>query len=171
MAGKMSRRSFMATGLTGAGALAFNTEIVQVNSNHPGLSRRSNGKKLIATTDYAVSIGQCIYRKSHLDDLHKYLASVGVTRHHWIYEPTWDHYGVYPDGFDLLAEAVKSAHRFGIEFFAEIKPFEGGGDGDTYPLTLPFPEGVCALKDLRGIYGDSRPFTAAHPHLSLKRHP
>ncbi|HAZ02170.1 MAG: hypothetical protein A2W90_23800 [Bacteroidetes bacterium GWF2_42_66] len=127
--------------------------------------------KLIATTDYACNIGQCFYRRSHLDEMHKYLASIGVTRHHWIYEPTWDHYGIYDDGFDLLAEAVKSAHAHGIEFYAEIKPFEGGGDGNSFPHTLPFPEGVCALKDIRGIYTAARPFTAANPHFSLKRRP
>lgn len=170
----MSRRAFMSTTFLGAGAVAFSSEIspfLSISNISSYSSAKNNQKKLIATTDYACNIGQCIFRKSHLDDMHKYLAAIGVTRHHWIYEPTWDHYDIYPDGFDLLSEAVKSAHAHGIEFYAEIKPFEGGGDGNTFPHTLPFPEGVCALKDIRGIYTAARPFTAANPHFSLKRRP
>lgn len=131
----------------------------------------ASGKRLIATTDYAVSIGQCVFERRQLDDLHAYLADIGVSRHQWIFEPTWDHYGIYSNGFDLLAEAVDSAHKHGLEFYAEIKLFEGGGDGDPLPLTMPFPVGVCGLKDIRGIYPGSRPFVAENPHLSLKRRP
>lgn len=166
----ISRRSFLTTTLSGMGTVAFGSIpapfISAANNN-----KFKNKKKLIATTDYADNIGQCIFEKKHLDDMHKYLASVGVTRHHWIYEPIWDHYGIYPDGFDLLGEAVKSAHAQGIEFYAEFKPFEGGCFGETLPHTLPFPEGVCAVKDIRGIYPVARPFTAENPHFSLKRRP
>jgi hypothetical protein len=41
---------------------------------------------------------------------------------------------------DLLAEAAASAHRHGLEFYAVLKPFEGGGTGVTFPHSLPFPE-------------------------------
>ena len=168
----ISRRAFMSTTFSGIGAVAFSNEIEPFNSlSNLSFPSKNNKKKLIATTDYACNIGQCIFEKRHLDDMHKYMTSIGVTRHHWIYEPTWDHYDIYPDGFDLLAEAVKSAHANGIEFYAEIKPFEGGGDGNTFPHTLPFPEGICALKDIRGIYTGARPFTTKHPHFSLKRRP
>lgn len=167
---KISRRSFMTTTLSGVGAVTFSSEMIQyfMASNLPPRDV-GNKKKLIATTDYACNIGQCIFERSHLDDLHKYLSSIGVTRHHWIYEPTYDHCGIYTNGFDLIAEAVKSAHAYGIELYVEFKPFEGGGHGAALPLTLPFPEGVCALKDIRGIHTGSRPFVAANPHLSLKR--
>lgn len=172
MTNKISRRSFMSTTLTGAGAVALGSELAPFTSVAAQHRQPGNRKKrLIATTDYATNIGKCIFRKSHLDEMHQYLASIGVTRHFWIYEPTWDHYGVYPDGFDLMAEAIKSAHANGIEFYAEIKPFEGGGDGSPLPLTLPFPQGVCALKDIRGIYPASRPFVAENPRLSLQRRP
>lgn len=167
----ISRRSFVTTSLSGIGAVAFSSNIGTSFPIPNTSSSKGSSKKLIATTDYACNIGQCIFEKSHLDEMHEYLASIGITRHHWIYEPTWDHYDIYPDGFDLLAEAVKSAHTYGIEFYAEIKPFEGGGDGNSFPHTLPFPEGVCALKDIRGIYTAARPFTAKNPHLSLKRRP
>jgi hypothetical protein len=169
---KINRRSFIAVTLPGVGETAFHREPApSLPVSDTIFSKGKNKKKLIATTDYATNIGQCIFGKSHLDDMHKYLASIGVTRHHWIYEPTWDHYGIYSDDFDLMAEAVKSAHAHGIEFYAEIKPFEGGGDGNPLPLTLPFPKGVCALKDIRGIYPASRLFVAENPYLSLKRRP
>src|SRR4030042_3780339 len=106
----ISRRSFIATALSGAGSAAFSSEISPFipvsNASFPG---SNNKKKLIATPDYSVNIGQCIFEKNHLDDMHRYLASIGVTRHHWIYEPPWDHYGIYTNDFDLMAEAVKSA--------------------------------------------------------------
>jgi hypothetical protein len=50
-----------------------------------------------------------------------------------------------------------------------IKPFEGGGSGDSLPHTLPFPQGVAAFKDIRGISSWARPFAAQNPHMNLKR--
>jgi len=172
MSEKITRRSFLFTTVPGAGIIALTNNMLSVLPfSDTGIPGGNGKKKLIATSDYACNIGQCIFERSHLDDLHKYLSSIGVTRHHWIFEPTWDHYGIYPGDFDLMAEAVKSAHAHGIEFYVEFKPFEGGGDGEPLPSTLPFPEGVCALRDIRGIYPSSRPFVAENPHYSLKRRP
>jgi hypothetical protein len=70
-----------------------------------------------------------------------------------------------------LSEAVKSAHQFNIELYAEIKPYEGGGFGNTLPLSLPMPKGAAALKDIRGIYPIARQFVSDNPHFSLKRRP
>jgi hypothetical protein len=71
--------------------------------------------------------------KEQLEELHKGLASLGVSRHQWMFDTRTILYENYTHGFDLLAEAADSAHKYGIKFYAEIKPFEGGGFGT--PLT------------------------------------
>lgn len=166
MFSKIGRRSFVAQTLAGTGMLTF--------SSHLPLHRAKPAKaKLIATTDYYSNIldCQCFFDRARLDELHQYLASIGVVRHQWIFDTIWDLYKEGPEGFDLLSEVVKSAHAHGIELYAIIKLFEGGGFDDTFPNSLPFPPGVNALKDLRGIYPFARPFVAANPHLCLKRRP
>jgi hypothetical protein len=112
-----------------------------------------------------------LFNRGQMDGLHRYLSSIGVTRHQWIVDTIWDLYDGERSGFDILAEAVKSAHAHGIEFCAEIKPFEGGGFGDTLPLSLPWPDGAIALRDMRGVFPRARPFVARNPHLCLKRRP
>lgn len=163
----------MTAALSGMGAFALGqgsfpfTRIADVDFVSGGK------KKRIATTDYFDNIigSKFLFERKHLDALHKYLASLGVTRHQWMVEHIWNFYDTRPDGFDLLAEAVQSAHAHGIEFYAELKPFEGGSFGNSYPHSLPFPEGVVALKDMRGIFIAARPFVAANPRFCLQRRP
>ena len=190
MSKKIDRRSFLTSSAFTIGALSLNgftwpfTSIIN--------SKESKHKKLIATTDYTVSIGRN-YRgsrygapiprseeyyanhkgflnKKQLDELHKGLASMGVTRHQWIVDTYWTLYENYPHGFNLLEEAAKSAHAYGIEFIAEIKPFEGGGFGTILPHTMPAPRGA-AVKDIRGVFPIVRPFVAENPQLCLKCKP
>lgn len=173
MSKKISRRAFMTSAFYGTGAIAFSREVTPFIHPANAKSYISSEKKLLATTDYYDNmIGcQCFFERSHLDDLHKYLASIGVTRHQWIVDTIWNYYETHPHGIDLLAEAADSAHSHGIEFYAKIKPFEGGGFGDALPHSLPFKKNVSALRDMRGIYPIARPFAAKNPHFSLKRKP
>jgi hypothetical protein len=186
---KINRRTFVTTTLCGLGGMTFSSEVSSLLQNPNVRSLNRNAKKLIATTDYVDNIinndrgtrygipvvrssdyyenHRCFMDRKQLDGLHKFLASVGVTRHQWMVNTTWTLYEDYPHGFDLLEEATKSAHKYGLEFYAVIKPFEGGG-GSILPHSMPCPDGI-AYKDLRGIIPIARPFVAAHPDMNLKR--
>ncbi|WP_236973612.1 hypothetical protein [Membranihabitans maritimus] len=167
----MDRRKFVGTTLSGLCTIPLGGEVTSLVSFPTGTSPKHE-KILLATTDYYDNIlhRKFLFERKHLDVLHKYLASLGVTRHQWIVDTIWNFYDPGSNGFDLLAEAAESAQQYGIEFYAEIKPFEGGGFGNTLPLSLPVPIGK-AIKDLRGIYPVVRPFVAKNPHLCLKRRP
>lgn len=138
-----------------------------------GQSAGGQKKKLLATTDYYDNIiGQSeFFSRKHLDDLHAYLCTLGVTRHQWMYNTGFNFYDQDAGRMDLLAEAAASAHRHGLEFYAVLKPFEGGGTGVTFPHSLPLPEGAVAVKDIRGLFTNATPFLAKHPHLCLQRRP
>ena len=187
---KINRRTFLTASTSAIGAMSLSGFAWPFTSI--ANSKSSNHKKLIATTDYTVSIGR-YYRgsrygppvprseefyaehkgflnKKQLDELHHGLASMGVTRHQWIVDTYWTLYEDYPHGFNLLEEAAKSAHAHGIEFIAEIKPFEGGGFGTVLPHTVPVPDGA-AVRDIRGVFPIVRPFVAQNPHLCLKCKP
>ncbi len=164
---KLGRRSFLNKSL--AGAINFT-----LARHHTATGEARKGKPLlIATTDYYDNVyaSKFFFDRTHLDQLHEYLASIGVKRHQWMFDTIWDFYNERSSGFDLLSEVVQSAHRHGIELYTIIKPFEGGGFGDTLPNSLPLPEGVPILKDIRGIYPFVRPFVARHPDFSLRRRP
>ena len=181
----MDRRNFLSTALLGTGG------IILSSNTYPFLqiSKSPDGKKLFATTDYVDNIiinnrgsrygtpvarderyyrqGECYMNSTQLDGLHKFLASIGVTRHQWMVNTIWNMYEDYPHGFDLLEEAAKSAHKYGIEFFAIIKPFEGCS-GITLPHSMPVPERAHVYKDLRGIFPSIVRFVAENPSMSLK---
>lgn len=169
----INRRSFLTTSITGMSAVALGngfspfTKIEEMNFPD------GKGKKLIATTDYIDNIiwSKFLFERKHLDALHKYLASIGVTHHQWMFQPIWKVYERRHDSFDLLSEAVKSAHSYGLYLYAELKPFEGGGSGYALPHSMPFPKETYALRDMRGIYWSAHPFVAENPHLCLKRRP
>lgn len=167
-----NRRAFLLHTGAGLGAMAF-TRVVGLSRASAAQAPGRAGKRLLATTDYCDNIGAArrLFGRAQMDGLHRYLASIGVTRHQWIVDTIWDLYDGGNSGFDILAEAASSAHAHGIEFYAEIKPFEGGGFGAVLPLSLPFPHGAVALRDLCGIRPVARPFVARHPHLCLKRRP
>ncbi len=199
MSEKYNRRFFLKTSLAGAGAIAFNNNVFPSipMSAEKRASYNKGKKKFHATTDFIDNVyinergsryGEPIVRtaeyyknnksfmdRAQLDDLHQFFVSVGVTRHQWIMHNTSTLYENYPHGFDLLAEAVKSAHAKGLEFYAEIKPFEGGstgigGTGLMLPHSMPCPEGV-AYKDLRGIFPSVSPFVVKNLQMNLKRRP
>lgn len=195
MNNKLTRRSFVTTTLSGMGAVALGNPLgsfTKVNVADTK-NRKSTAKRLLATTDFSDNIvinhrgtrygtpversddyyenNRCFMDKKQLDELHRLLASIGVTRHQWIVDTMWTLYESYPHGFDLLKEAAKSAHKFGIEFYAEIKPWEGGAFGLILPGTMPSPPKSGAYQDLRGIYPNMRRFEALNPTLSLKRKP
>ncbi len=189
---KLNRRLFLTTALTGIGAVAWGGTGGLVMGAPEKKKSGMRSKRLYATTDVLDNIlinysgsryGDPVVRSAEydrnfgsfmdrrqLDEHHRFLASVGVTRHQWIMDTVWNLYEDYPHRFDLMKEAAESAHRHGIEFYAEIKPFEGGGFGHILPSTMPAPAGLV-WKDLRGIFPAIRPFVAAHPHLNLKRKP
>jgi hypothetical protein len=187
---KIDRRTFVTTTLSGIGALAVSHPLFQCTGMEKPPAGSTGKKRLFATTDYFDNVlinhqgsrygtpvmrdgdyyenNRCFMDRKQLDELHKFLASVGVTRHQWIFDSIWTFYDDYPHGFDLLKEVSDSAHRYGIELFAVIKPFEGGIFGNILPHTMPCPEGV-ALRDLRGIFPMPRPFLANNPEMCLKR--
>lgn len=192
---KLSRRSFVTTTLSTVGALAIGSPVVafsQVDSSSEK-TRKSSKKQLWATTDYSDNViinlsgsrygapvdrsddyyaeNRCFMNLKQLDELHQYLASVGVSRHQWIVDTMWSLYDSYPHGFDLLKAASDSAHKYGLEFYAEIKPFEGGAMGILLPGTMPCPSGSSAYQDLRGIFPSMRRFEAKNSDLCLKRKP
>ena len=190
---KITRRSFGTALLSGMGATTIANPVVPILEWIGDRNRDLKARRLFATTDFGDNIlinhqgnrygapvirtddfyrnNRCFMNRKQLDELHKYLASLGVTRHQWIVDTIWTLYENYPQGFDLLAEAAKSAHKYGIEFYAVIKPFEGGCFGNILPNSMPCPAGSGAMKDLRGIFPAVRPFVAANPSLSLKRRP
>ncbi len=164
----ISRRTFLSHTTLGIGALALNS----FSSPFAG-AKPETLKRLFATTDYSdnVSVNDSFMDINQLDDLHKSLASLGVTRHQWIVSTYWSFYEKHPYGIDLLTEVVKSAHRYGIELYAEIKLFEDGGVRSVLPHTMPFPKEAVAFKDICGISPWANPFSASHPEMSLKRKP
>lgn len=188
---KLTRRSFVMSGLSGIGAFALSNPLLFDRKNERIIAENSKAKRLFATTDiydnilincrgsrYGIPIARpddyyenhrCFMDRTQLDGLHHFLVSLGVTRHQWIVETIWTLYEDYPHGFDLLKEAVKSAHDQGLEFYAEIKPFESGGFGYCLPHTMPYPNGAVAFRDLRGILPVASPFAVAHPEMNLKR--
>ncbi len=181
----MDRRDFLSTALLGAGGVVLSLNAYPFTN----ISKPSGGKKLFATTDYVDNIiinnrgsrygtpvergdgyyeqGKCYMDREQLDGLHKYLASIGVTRHQWMVNTVWNIYEDYPHGFDLLEEAAKSAHKHGIEFFAIIKPFEGCSS-ICIPHSMPVPDDVRFYTDLRGIFPSLQEFVAENPSMSLK---
>ncbi len=168
----ISRRSFITKSIYGTGFAAMSTATHPFVKTAHAQNKPETIKKLFATTDYTDNLfGETFMDIEQLDQFHKSLASLGVTRHQWIVDTIWSIYDKYPHNFDLLEEAVKSAHRHGIEFYAEIIPFEDGGSGPLFPLTMPFPQDAVAFKDLRGIDLFARPFAARHPEMSMKRRP
>ena len=168
---QMNRRTFIKTSSATAAALgsAIGPFIKISNAN----SNPRTVKKLFATTDYSdnVLVNKSYITRQQLDDFHKGLADLGVTRHQWIVSTYWLFYENHPHGIDLLSEVVKSAHAHGIELYALIKNFEDGGVRGSLPHTMPFPEGVVAYKNLCGISFWTHPFTAKHPEMCLKRRP
>ncbi|MEL7586104.1 MAG: hypothetical protein AAGU19_05280 [Prolixibacteraceae bacterium] len=190
MDSKLNRRVFLTTALTGIGAAALSGTGGLVMEMPEKKKPAMTSKRLYATTDVLDNIlinyrgsryGDPVARpaeydenfrsfmdRRQLEELHRFLASVGVTRHQWIVDTIWNLEEDYPHRFDLMKEAAKSAHQYGIEFYAEIKPFEGGGFGNILPSTMPAPAGIV-WNDLRGIFPAMRPFVAANPHLNLKR--
>lgn len=191
MTHKINRRAFVSTSLMGIGGITLGA--FATSFNRPTPAKPSIRKKLYATTDYSDNVivnfrggrygnpvhrdeeylrnYRCFMTRAQLDGLHKYLASAGVTRHQWIVDTMWNLYDHYPHGFDLLKEAVESAHAHSLRFYAVIKPFEGGAFGALLPSTMPCPAGCGAYQDLRGIFPNMRRFEAQNPTLSLKRKP
>lgn len=187
----INRREFMSTSLLGFGGVTLGTHVNPIGNMFGTKSSGKWKKELFATTDFLdnIVINQrgsrygkpvprtpeyynrhlCFMDREQLDGLHRFLKSIGVTRHQWIVDTIWTLYEDYPHGFDLLEEAAKSAYKYGIEFYAEIKPFEGGGFGRILPHSMPFPKGAAAFKDLRGIFPVARPFAAENLAMNLKR--
>lgn len=170
---KLSRRSFVTTTFCGIGTAAFSTKITPLYANMDSKLQSYKQKRLIATTEYVgnISYNDTFMDRAQLDNLHKCLVELGVTRHQWIIYTVWSIHENHPNGIDILAEAAESAHAHGLEFYALIKPFEEGGFRPVLPHSLPFPEGAVAFKDIRGIKPLASPFAAKHKDMCLKRRP
>lgn len=190
---RYGRRIFLKEVLAGAGAVTFGGTLVSFTSQVRFPAGSSGSKRLFATTDFYDNIlinqrgsrygeplardaeyyanHRCFMNAGQIDGLHDFLAGAGVTRHQWMFDTIWTLYEDYPHGFDLLRQVTESAHRKGIELFAVIKPFEGGGFGYSLPLTMPCPVDAPVFRDFRGIFPLARRFPAEHPEMNLKRRP
>ncbi|MFC1454237.1 hypothetical protein ACFLQL_03560 [Verrucomicrobiota bacterium] len=133
-------------------------------------------KQLYVTTDFYDNLLHAgrHFKKRDIDGLMAYCASLGATRHEWIFDTIWTLYDDDgPVGYDLLAEACESAHRHGMTFHVVFKPFEGALDhpAHTFPQTFPRPEKTPFLEEFGGIVDPVRPFLAAHPEMRMARRP
>ncbi|MBN1821712.1 MAG: hypothetical protein JW833_13415 [Prolixibacteraceae bacterium] len=169
----MDRRSFITKTTLGIGGVTLSYLTPPFIKNASANSKNKSSKKLLATTEYVgnISYNDKFMDRTQLDELHKCLAELGVTRHQWIIYTIWSIHENHPYGIDILEEAVKSAHAYGIEFYALIKPFEECGYRPVLPHSLPFPEGAVAFKDIRGIKPQASRFAAKHVDMCLKRRP
>ncbi|MEX2045447.1 MAG: hypothetical protein WD941_08855 [Opitutus sp.] len=177
MANIINRRTFLNRAARGAGSVALGSALspfVQISLAQSTPPRTGGRKRLLATTDYTGNYSSDgFYDRAMLDDLHGYLASIGVTRHQMIVDIDRDldlYHEHQPPGFDLYSEAVASAHAHGLEFYAQIKLNEGGGR-ELLPNTLPFPADPIAVRDLRGIFARASPFVARNPQMCMRRRP
>jgi len=152
--------------ITGKMLMATTDVVDNILINHNG-SRY--GKKQERSEEY-YKRHACFFDLNQLDSLHRCLASLGVSRHQWIVDNITLLYENYPHRFDLLEEAIKSAHRHHLEFYAVLKPFEGADCSLLLPHTMPCPDHI-AFSDLRGIIPGACPFVADHPEMSLKYRP
>jgi hypothetical protein len=169
----ISRRSFLQHTAGGVSLAALGLFTAPYIKTARAKAAVFESKGLYATTDYVdnVAVNRHFMDKKQLNDLNACVASLGVTRHIWNVDTVWSIYEDYPHGFDLLAEAVEAAHANGLEFYAQIKPFEGGAFHDTLPLSFPYPENAVAFRDMRGISPIATPFAARNLHMNLKRRP
>ena len=127
--------------------------------------------ELHAATDFGDEFvgGERFYDRANIDALMAYLASMGVKRLEWIYHCWLAFDDSYPLGFDIEAEAVRAAHRHGIDFVAVIKPFECLG---LYLLPHAFPIARTECwNSVRGLFHQVSDLAIARPDLCLKRKP
>jgi len=137
---------------------------------------REMAKDLCITTDFADDLLRAgrHFTKGDLDAMMAFCASLGATRHEWIFDTIWTLYDAdSPVGYDLLAVACEAAHRHGMRFDVIYKPFEGGLElaHAALPHTMPRPAGVPFLEEQRGILHAVRPFVATHPEMRIARRP
>ena len=122
----VNRRSFLSHTVRGVGGAALmGAGGTLVRPVRAADASKANQKALFATTDYFDNVlaNNRFFDRDQLHQLNARLASLGVTRHQWIFDPIWTFYEDYPLGFDLFAEAAAAAHAHGLEFYALIKPF------------------------------------------------
>ena len=131
-------------------------------------------KELCVTTDYpddALRAGRH-YTKGDLDRMMAYVAALGVRRYQWVFDTIWSLYDENnPVGYDLLAEACEAAHRHGMRFDVQFKPFEDALQGSVLPHTFPAPAGSCCMNHPSGLIHCLRPFLVEHPDMQMARLP
>lgn len=127
-------------------------------------------KTLHAAIDFGDDIirSNRFYDRQHLDSLMGYLASLGVRRVEWIHHCWLAFDETYPLGFDLEAEAIRAAHRNGLEVVAVIKPFEVIHDILPHPFALP---PGAAWSSLRGQFYEVPSLALSRRDLCLARRP
>lgn len=129
-------------------------------------------KQLHAAADFGDDIlhARHFYDREQLDDLMAFVASLGVTRLEWIYHCWMALDETYPGGFNLQAEAVRAAHRHGMEFVAVIKPFEVLHDVFPHPFPDLSAQGL-SWRSLRGHFHEAPGIALRRPDLCFQRRP
>lgn len=127
-------------------------------------------KALHAAADFGDDIihNNRFYDRGHLDDLMRYVASLDVRRLEWIYHCWLAFDETYELGFDLEAEAIRAAHRHGMEIVAVLKPFEV--IHDLLPHAFPLAPGD-GWNSRRGLFYEVPTLALSRPDLCLRRRP
>jgi len=139
---------------------------------------------LSATVDFPEDVRAGVYTYALLDQMMSRLKAVGVSRIDWLY------YGdIDPDSFwagnlfdfmkygqrtlkeigEPLKAAVPVAHKYGLEIYGVLKPFNTGLSG-TYPEGSPEAHAAKATR-IGGTLQQVIPFTERHPETRIQRRP
>lgn len=141
-------------------------------------------KEFHVTVDFAGDAGEAIFTKNIIDQMMDYFHKIGITRVYWIYnggqeeEFLWAYSGLpcedsriasinNLDGNDL-AVATKCAHKYGLEIYGYIKPYETGLSY-TYPQGSPKAKKYGKIPRIGGLVPCVTKFVREHPNLRIRR--
>ena len=141
---------------------------------------------LSCTVDFPDDVSHGSYTLKLLDKMMVQIRSMGVSRIYWLYygdinqNSYWagnlfQHrlmtYG--PQTIERIGEPLKAAvpiaHKYGMEIYGVLKPYNTGASGS-------YPEGsalanATSLKRIGGTLWQAIPFIQSHPEVRLKRRP
>lgn len=137
---------------------------------------------LSATVDFPDDVRYGRYSIGRIDEMMTKLKDIGVSRVYWLYygdvdlDSNWAgnifhkmQYGQH--AIERIGEpisaAVPIAHKYGMELYGVLKPYNTGGSS-AIPEGSPIFTGA-RLKTIGGEVEDGIPFISNHPYTRLKR--
>lgn len=139
---------------------------------------------LSVTVDFPDDVRYGIYNLDRIDEMMSRLKGMGVSRVYWLYygdnesssywatnyfSATQMKYG--QEAIDNLGEplraAVPIAHKYGIEIYGVLKPYNTGVSR-SIPEGSPDSKGKV-LSKIGGFIEDAIPFTVSYPYTRMKR--